>query len=41
MLEWIKEHEHDTDIVRFFLMVGWLFLDSYYSLRGPVEEHGK
>ena len=25
VLEWIKEHENNTDIMRFFLMVGRLF----------------
>lgn len=33
VLEWIKEHENDADIVRFFLMVGRLFFDSSHPAK--------
>ena len=33
VLEWIKEHENNADIVRFFLMVGRLFFDSSHPAK--------
>ena len=33
VLEWIKEHENDAGVVRFFLMVGQLFFDSSHQAK--------